>query len=84
MPSSPATSERRSDEVLPPDLDGYRERISRARAVLRPGVRLALVDRKGPGASTTPSTSAWPGVPPWAQRAMACGDVLVANEVAQL
>lgn len=39
--------ERRSDEVLPPDLDGYRERISRARAVSGHNVRLALVDRKG-------------------------------------
>ncbi|MEO3689841.1 DUF3857 domain-containing protein [Roseateles paludis] len=39
--------ERRSDEVLPADIDGYRERISRARTVSGQNVRLALVDRKG-------------------------------------
>jgi hypothetical protein len=38
--------ERRSDEVLPADLDGYRERIARARVVAGHQVRLALVDRK--------------------------------------
>lgn len=39
--------ERRSDEVLPADIDAYRERITRARTVSGHNVRLALVDRKG-------------------------------------
>lgn len=41
--------ERRSDEVLPADIEGYRERVGRARQLVNNRARLALVDFRAPG-----------------------------------
>ncbi|PZP27448.1 MAG: hypothetical protein DI603_21895 [Roseateles depolymerans] len=41
--------ERRGDEVLPGDLEGYRERVARAHQLVNNRARLALLDFRAPG-----------------------------------